>query len=137
MYRKVIFPVDLTHIDQLAKALKIAIDLTTHFNAEICFVGVTGSAPSPVAHTPQEFERKLDAFAAEQGTAHGLNSSAKAYVSHDPSVDTDKTLLSAIKDLGGDLVIMQTHAPNVTDYIWAGHGDTIAAHSEASVFLVR
>lgn len=137
MYRKVIFPVDLTHIDQLKKALQIAVDLAAHFKAEICFVGVTGAAPSPIAHNPQEYESKLAAFAAEQGTAHGLRSSAKACLSTDPTVDTDKTLLAAITELGGDLVVMQTHTPNVTDYIWAGHGDTIAAHSQASVFLVR
>jgi len=34
-------------------------------------------------------------------------------------------------------VAKQTHAPNVTAYIWAGHGDTTAMHSQASVFLVR
>ena len=137
MYRKVIFPVDLTHIDHLKKALQIALDLTAHFKAEICFVGVTGSAPSEIAHTPQEYESKLKAFAEEQGAAHQVRSSAKACVSPDPSVDTDKTLLAAITAEGGDLVIMQTHTPNVTDYIWAGHGDTIATHSKASVFLVR
>ena len=137
MYRKVIFPVDLTHIDQLTRALQTAIDLALHYKAEICFVGVTGTAPSAIARTPQEFEKKLLAFAQEQGMAHGLTSSAKACISHDPTIDTDKTLLRAINDLGGDLVVMQTHAPKALDYIWAGHGDTIATHSKASVFLVR
>ncbi|MBR3371246.1 MAG: universal stress protein [Rhodobacteraceae bacterium] len=137
MYRKVIFPVDLTHVDHLTKALQTALDLAIHYKAEICFVGVTGTAPSPVAHTPQEYERKLQAFAQEQGAAHGLKSSATACISPDPTIDTDKTLLGAIEDLGGDLVVMQTHAPKALDYIWAGHGDTIAARSKASVFLVR
>ena len=137
MYRKVVFPVDLTHIDHLTRALQTAIDLALHYKAEICFVGVTGTAPSAIARTPQEYEAKLAAFAQEQGAAHGLKSSAKACISHDPSIDTDKALLAAIADLGGDLVVMQTHAPQVLDYIWAGHGDTIAAHSKASVFLVR
>ena len=137
MYQKVIFPVDLNHIDQLSKALKIALDLATHFNAEICFVGVTGAAPSAIAHTPKEYEAKLTAFAKEQGAAHGVRSSAKACVTPDPTINTDKTLIAAITEEGGDLVIMQTHAPKAVDYIWAGHGDTIAAHSNASVFLVR
>ncbi|MFU8897517.1 nucleotide-binding universal stress UspA family protein [Roseinatronobacter thiooxidans] len=137
MYRKVIFPVDLTHIDQLTRALQTAIDLALHYKAEICFVGVSGTAPSALARTPQEYESKLAGFADEQGKAHGLKSSAKACISHDPSIDTDKTLLAAIAELGGDLVVMQTHTPQALDYIWAGHGDTIAVHSKASVFLVR
>ncbi|MGY6703126.1 universal stress protein [Roseinatronobacter sp.] len=137
MYRKVIFPVDLTHVDHLSKALQTAIDLATHYKAEICFVGVTGTTPTALAHNPQEYETKLRAFADEQGKAHGLETSICMRSSPDPTIDTDKTLLAAIKDLGGDLVVMQTHAPTAMDYIWAGHGDTIAAHSSASVFLVR
>ncbi|MBN2759251.1 MAG: universal stress protein [Rhodobacteraceae bacterium] len=137
MYRKVIFPVDLSHIDHLTKALAIAADLAKHYEAEICYVGVTGTAPAPGAHSPTEYTEKLAKFAAEQGAAHGVDASSKACVSHDPSVDTDKTLLAAIAELGGDLVVMQTHAPNALDYIWAGHGDTIAARADMSVFLVR
>ncbi len=137
MYRKVIFPVDLTHFDQLDKALKIATDLARHYEAEMCFVGVTGTAPSAIAHTPAEYTAKLERLAKDHAAESGLSTSAKACLSPDPSVDTDKTLLAAIRELGGDLVIMQTHAPSALDYIWAGHGDTIAAHSEASVFLVR
>jgi nucleotide-binding universal stress UspA family protein len=137
MYRKVIFPVDLTHIGQLTRALQTAIDLALHYKAEICFVGVTGTAPSAIARTPQEFERKLEDFATEQGHAYGLPCSATTCISHDPTIDTDKTLLKAISDLGGDLVVMQTHVPHVLDYIWAGHGDTIATHATVSVFLVR
>lgn len=137
MYRKVIFPVDLSHIDHLTKALATAADLAKHYGAEICYVGVTGTAPAPGAQTPAEFAKKLAAFAAEQGAAHGVTASSKACTSPDPSIDTDKTLMTAITELGGDLVVMQTHAPSALDYIWAGHGDTIAAHANVSVFLVR
>jgi len=137
MYRKVIFPVDLAHIDHLSKALQTAIDLARHYQADICFVGVCGTAPSAIAHTPQEYSSLLTRFAEEQGAAHGITTACKACISHDPAIDTDKTLLQAIDELGGDLVIMQTHLPNVIDYIWAGHGDTIAMRSAASVFLVR
>lgn len=137
MYRKVIFPVDLSRVDHLSKALQTAIDLAAHYKAEICFVGVTATTPTALAHNPQEYETKLQAFADEQGKAHGLKTSVSVRASPDPTIDTDKTLLAAIKELGGDLVVMQTHAPKAMDYIWAGHGDTIAAHSNASVFLVR
>lgn len=137
MYRKVIFPVDLSHIDHLSKALEIAADLAKHYGAEICYLGVTGEAPAPGARTPAEFADKLAAFASEQASTHGITASSKASISRDPSVDTDRTLMAAIKELGGDLVVMQTHAPSALDYIWAGHGDTIAAHADVSVFLVR
>ncbi len=137
MYRKVIFPVDLTHFDQLEKALNIATDLARHFKAELCFLGVTGTAPSPIAHSPSEYAQRLANLAQDHARDTGLVITSKACHSPDPTIDLDKTLLHAIRDLGGDLVVMQTHAPSAVDYIWAGHGDTVAAHSEASVFLVR
>ncbi len=137
MFRKVIFPVDLTHFDQLDKALQVATDLARHYGAELCFVGVTGTAPDPVAHSPAEYAARLERRAQDHAAATGLRTGAKACHTPDPTIDTDKTLLAAIRELGGDLVVMQTHAPSALDYIWAGHGDTIAAHSEASVFLVR
>lgn len=137
MYRKVIFPVDMAHIDHLSKALDTANDLAKHYGAEICYVGVTGQVPAAGARTPHEFAEKLALFAQEQSAAHGVRSSSKTCISHDPSIDTDKTLMAAITELGGDLVVMQTHAPQALDYVWAGHGDTIAAHANVSVFLVR
>jgi nucleotide-binding universal stress UspA family protein len=137
MYRKVIFPVDMMHIDQLKTSLATAGDLAKHYGAEICYVGVTSDAPSPGARNAKEYSERLATFAAQQAEEHGVTTTSKACVSHDPGVDTDKTLLAAISELGGDLVIMQTHAPNALDYIWAGHGDTIATHAKTSVFLVR
>ncbi len=63
MYKQILVPVDLTHVDQLGKALKTAADLSRHYDAPVCYVGVTSEAPSPVAHNPKEFAQKLEAFA--------------------------------------------------------------------------
>jgi nucleotide-binding universal stress UspA family protein len=46
-------------------------------------------------------------------------------------------LLSAINDAGADLVVMASHVPGLTEYVWPSHGGKIASHSTASVFVIR
>jgi nucleotide-binding universal stress UspA family protein len=100
-------------------------------------VGVTSSLPGKLAHNPREYSELLSRFAAAQSELHGIEAGGHAAVSHDPTVDLDKTLLSAIDETGADLVVMQSHIPNVTDYVWASHGETVAGHTDVSIMLVR
>lgn len=137
MYKQIMVPVDLTHVEHLHKALQTAADLAKHYGSPVTYVGVTPETPSPVAHNPSEFAQKLEAFANDQASQHGHQASAKAYASHDPAIDINDTLLKAVHETGADLVVMQSHVPNVTDYIWPSHGGSVASHSDASVFLVR
>lgn len=137
MYSKIMVPVDLAHKGDLDKALKTAADLAQHYKIPVCYVGVTSATASSVAHNPQEFEKKLEAFAEEEAGKHGHDASSKAYTSHDPTVDVDDTLLKAVKDVGADLVVMASHAPSVLDYVWPSNGGKMAEHAKASVLVVR
>ena len=76
MYRKLVVPVDLAHVERLGKAITTATDLASHYGIPICFVGVTAETPTEVAHTPKEFVERLEAF----GAAHSkqpMHSSAQ------------------------------------------------------------
>ena len=137
MFKKIMTPVDLTHADRLGRALDVTAEMAKTHGAEVVYVGVAASAPNALAHTPEEFAAKLDDFAAAQAAKYGHKASAHAILSHDPSVDLNRTLEAKVGELGADLVVMATHLPNVADYIWSGHGAHVAAHSKASVFLVR
>ena len=48
-----------------------------------------------------------------------------------------EVLLAESSAIGADLVVMQSHLPNITDYIWPSNGGTIATRSRASVLVVR
>jgi len=137
MFNKIMVPVDLAHLDALEKALTVAADLSRHYRAGLCYVGVTTSQPSAVARTPQEYELKLRAFAHEHAPDSGHEPTARVYNSHDPSADLDNILVQAINDVGADLVVMATHLPTHLDAIMPANGAKIATHTEASVFLVR
>lgn len=137
MFNKIVVPVDLSHVERLQKALGVAADLAREHDAEVSYLGVTTATPSATARTPEEFAGKLEAFAKKEADGRGIKASAHTLVSHDPSIQLNRELEKAIRDLGADLVVMATHVPNATDYIWSGHGAHLAAHSDASVMLVR
>jgi nucleotide-binding universal stress UspA family protein len=57
--------------------------------------------------------------------------------SHDPAADLDPTLLKAVEETGADLVVMASHVPGLTDYIWPSNGGTVARRAKVSVMVVR
>ena len=137
MYKKIMIPVDLAHVDKLEKALKTAADLSKHYKAAIWCVAVTAAAPGEVAHNPKEFAEKLENFAAEQGLKLGVEIEARTVTSHDPVRDLDDALGEAIKELGADLVVMASHVPTFADHVFSSNAGYLAAHVDTSVFIVR
>ncbi len=136
MFKHIMVPVDLAHEGQLDRALKVAADLAEHYGARVTYVGVTTPQPSSVAHTPQEFAEKLARFAAAQGETLGVaEPGSHPIVSHDPTVDLDKTLVDAVDELGADLVVMGSHIPR--HFELRNHGAHLAALTHHSVMLVR
>lgn len=137
MFNAIMVPVDLRHPSALDKALKVAADLAKANGASVTYLGVTSPEPGELAHNPAEYEERLQRFAAAQGEIHGISAQAHMVTANDPAVDLDQKLVEAAEEIGADLVVMATHIPNVTNYIWASHGGNLANHAKASVFLVR
>lgn len=137
MYEKIMVPVDLAHLDALRQSLQVAADIARHYDAEVCYVSVTANTPGTVARTPEDYERKLAAFAEEQRALHDQPTSSRVFLSHDPVADLDDVLVRAIKEVGADLVLMATHLPRRLDAIMPSNGGKVATHTHASVFLVR
>jgi len=137
VFTQIMAPVDLAHVDRLKRAIEVTADLARHYDVEATYVAVTSPQPGEVAHSPEEYETKLGAFAEQQAEKHGYKASFKLVVSHDPAVDLDDALSEALEEIGADLVVMATHIPGLVDYVWPSHGGKLASHSSASVFLVR
>ncbi|MEM7425637.1 MAG: universal stress protein [Pseudomonadota bacterium] len=137
MFTKIMVPVDLEHTEQLSKSIEAAAGLSKQHSAAICFVGVGSAAPTAISHNAEEYEEKLGAFAQEQAAEHGIDATSCAFFSHDLVTEVDDDLLKAVKETGADLVVMASHVPNITDYVWPSNGGKIAANANASVFVVR
>ncbi|MCV0427681.1 MAG: universal stress protein [Roseibium sp.] len=137
MFKKILIPIDLNHVDTLEKAVSTGVYLAKADNIPIVFTAVASTVPGSLAHTPDEFRAKLDAYAASQAAKHGVPASGHAAFAHDPVAELEDALLKAIDETGADLVVMATHAPKLTDYFWPSNGGRIASHADVSVFLVR
>lgn len=137
LFNKILIPIDLNHAEKLEKAVSAGVYLARQDSLPVVFAAVASAAPGSVAHTPQEFRQKLDAFAAAQGVKYGINASGHAVFVHDPAIDLDTGLLTAVRETGADLVVMATHVPNLADHLWPSNGGRLASHADVSVFLVR
>lgn len=137
MYKSIMVPVDLAHKDKLDKALATAGLFAKQFGSTLSFVAVTATAPSSVAHTPEEFAKKLEAFGGEQAEKLGVSIQTKAYTAGDPARDLDDVLDKAAHELGADLVVMATHMPGAYEHVFNSNAGYLASHSDISVFVVR
>jgi nucleotide-binding universal stress UspA family protein len=137
MYKKIMVPIDLAHVDRLNKAIDTATDIAKNYSIPVLFVGVTAEAPTTVAHNPKEFAEKLEAFGAEQASAHGLEIETKAYPSHDPAADLAETLMGAVTENDVDLIVMASHVPGFPDHFFIPNAGAVALHARVSVFVVR
>lgn len=137
MYKKIMVPVDLGHKDRLEKAVATAADLSKTYKAPVQMVAVTGSAPSAVAHNPEEFAEKLAAFAAAESTRHDVEFGSHAITTADPAVDLDDRLGREAHDLGVDLIVMGSHVPGFAEHLFSSNAGYLASHADISVFVVR
>lgn len=137
MFKKILVPVDLDHVDRLQKALTVAATEARQHGAIVVYMGVTGETPGAVAHNPKEYEAKLAAFVSEQTTMHGIAAEAMAVVSTDPATQINKLILKAASECGADLLVMASHPPRILDWILPSHGGYVAEHAEISVFVIR
>lgn len=137
MYNTIMVPVDLTHQYRLDKALSTAADLAELYGSTLYMAGVTGTAPGAVAHSPEEYAGKLDAFAKAQSQSLGVEFKTLVETAHDPAIEVDAALERACKAIGADLVVMASHVPGFADHFWSSNAGYLSAHASISVFVVR
>ncbi|MEJ2763632.1 universal stress protein [Photobacterium sp. MCCC 1A19761] len=137
MFNTIMVPVDLRHEAHLGPSLEMVGHLAKAYDAKVIFVGVSLAAPTEIAHNPKEFKAKLAYFTRDQSRHYGFEAESHPVFSVDPAADLNRKLLDTIDELDADLVIMATHIPNVSDYLFANHGNYIATHCKTSVCLVR
>ena len=137
MFKRIMIPVDLGHIDRMDKALAVAADLAKQYGADAHIVGVTQSAPTEVARNPEAFAEKLSDFAAKRSEALGVTFASRSEVSHDIAVDLDDVLSRAAEAIDADLIVMASHVPGFAEHILASNAGYLASHSSVSVFVVR
>jgi len=137
MYRTIMVPVDMAHVDRLDRSLRVSADLAKLYDATVVYVGVTTEAPSSVAHNPDEFEARLKAFAEAEMATHGHKARIRSYATHDPTSDLNKTLIEAVDEAGADLIVMAGYLPSFADHFRRSHESVLLNRTEVSLLVVR
>jgi len=137
MFKHIMVPIDLSHLDGLTHARKVAGELAKLYGANVTYVGVGADTPGALGKNPEEFGKKLADFAGSEAGSTGAESGSHPVICNDPTTELDDALLQAVEDVGADLVVMQSHVPGLVDYIWPSNGGKVASHAKCSVLVVR
>lgn len=139
MYRKIMVPVDLEHVDHMEKALHGAAELARSYSVPVCYVAVAGRTPNEVASTPEQFAEAMEEFARDQADAHGIDTASLTLSSVDVPAELDQKLLEAISTTGADLVVMASHMPGLPDrlHLIGSNAAWLIRHTDVSIFVVR
>jgi len=138
MYKRILVPVDLHHIEKLDKALGIAARTAKEHDATVIYVGIVDSVPTTTAKTEKDYaEEALENFAAEQAARHGIKVSDHIALRRDLHLNVGSELVQAAKDTGSDLVVMASHVPGILDHVLSSNAGYVASHAPVSVYVVR
>jgi len=116
MYSTIMVPVDLEHAATMEKAIRTAADIGKLYHSKVILVGVVSSAPSSVAHNPEEFAQKLDQFTQSHTEQCGYPMESKAVTCNDP---------------------VASHVPGFMNHLFHANASHLAEHEHISVFIVR
>ncbi len=139
MYKKIMVPVDLEHVEAAEKSFDVAADQAAKHKATLYYVAITTKVPNMAAPSPEKFNEALEQFAKKQSEKYGLPIEAKGISSVDVSRELHKQLLKVAEEIDADLIVMASHVPTVADklHLVSSHAGHIAGHAKCSVYVVR
>ncbi|MBK1668842.1 hypothetical protein CKO28_12450 [Rhodovibrio sodomensis] len=134
MFDKILVPIDTTHESSYKKALPLAAEEARHHGASLSVVTVIPDVEPVDAGRaePAEEQRRLDAILKEHGPS---DMQVEALVERGDSVH--KTIRRKAEQLGCDLIVMNSHHPELKDYVLGSNASQIVHHAKCSVFVVR
>ncbi|QMU58376.1 MAG: universal stress protein [Boseongicola sp.] len=137
MFKNVMVPVDLNHLEQLGKAIELAAMHTKHGGGSLHLVHVGAAEPGQYGKISADRLQQLENFSAEVATRFHVPVNPQALASDEQATDLDELLLIAVDLTKADLVVVASHVPTFGDFLTGSHGAHLAEHSQVSVFVVR
>lgn len=137
MFKKIMVPVDLGHVDALEKALNVAANMAKSHDAEVVYVGVYSNLPAANTPAPDQYPDALAAFAKDQAKASRIKATSHPVFSHDTQAELMSLLMRAVDDTGADAIVMASHIPGWIEHVFHSNAGYMASHAAVSVFVVR
>lgn len=141
MYKRILFPVDLSDESSWRKALDVALTLRKSFGAQLHVLTVFPDLPvdSYRLYLPKDTEERLAAAAQA-----GIEAFVRDHVPDDGPVETHiatgsvyRAIMETAERIGADLIIMASHRPETADYLLGPNAARVVRHAGISVMVVR
>lgn len=133
MIQKILIPIDTANAGASEGAVGMAADLARKYGA---VVSIATIAPWALSRSPTEMETAQSKF---RQLAVGLSEKAgmpfEAIFRAGDSVSL--TLREIVEEFDIDLVVMSSHDPAVSDYLFGSHAASVTLHAPCSVMVVR
>lgn len=140
-YDNILVPVDLAHDSSWRRALPEAVDFARRHQARLHLMTVVPDAdiPAIAAHLPDDIDRKIR----EKGLAELEELSRReipeSVVSRSIVAQgrIDKQILRVAAETEADLIVMASHRPKTSDYLFSANAAYVTRHATCSVMVVR
>ncbi len=136
MFKTILLPVDLAHVDEGKKMLGIALALMSE-NTEIILLYVIEDIPNWAdIDLPSDFKEKSMQSAQEalQSIAAITEKEVKIEVR---SGHAYSTILKDAEAANADLIILASHKPGLKEYFIGSNTSKVVSHANCSVLVMR
>ena len=141
MYNKILFPVDLQHIEEAEKSLEVAIREARHEKADVCVMTVAPGFGMPIVASyfdDNTFKKAMKEVArllkdyVDNNFPDDINTTA-IVVDGNPS----ELILEQAKKDGSDLIVMSSHNSQIENLLLGSVAAKVVRHSRCSVMVVK
>ena len=141
MYKDILISIDLGAETSWAKALPTAVALCQTFGARLHIVNVVPDFGLSMVsqYFPEGYEKQMVENADKQ-----LHALVKEHVPDGVvaqcivgSGSIYHEILDTARQVGADLIVMQSHRPELTDYLLGPNASKVTRHADCSVMVIR
>jgi nucleotide-binding universal stress UspA family protein len=139
MFKTILVPVDISHIDGTRQALSLAKDVARSRGGKIVLLNIIEEVPNYVAaEIPVEIFAMADDTARQEmvslAQAEGLGDDAEIVVLHGHA---SRDILKFAEERKADMIVMSSHEPGIADYFLGSTSSHVVRHAHCSVLIVR
>lgn len=141
MYKEILLAIDLNDIDSQRKAIETTINLARAFDARVHVQTVLPAFGMPIvaSYFPEDFENK-----ALEKAKQALSDFVKQNLPEDLKIQQIvavgtiyQEILRAADEIGADLIVMESHRPELQDYLIGPNAARVVRHAKCSAMVVR
>lgn len=133
MFDNILIPIDTAHESSWKKALPLAVAEAKQHGAKVTALAVVPDTETyRPEHVMDQEKQRLQQILDKNA---GGDVKVEAQVERGDSVH--KTIRRVAKNLGCDLIVMNSHHPELKDYVLGSNASQVVHHADCSVLVVR